>query len=81
MHSSFCSFVNVYLRGGLGGWGWFQWVGAITFTKDRLFTSCTNEMNILWYNLYKKVQVGKDQEKAQSERDSHSKNRGGKKPN
>ena len=27
-----------------------------------------------------KVQVGKDQEKAQSEKDSHSKNRGGKKP-
>ena len=33
------------------------------------------------YNLIKKVQVGKDQEKAQSEKDSHSKNRGGKKPN
>ena len=31
--------------------------------------------------LYKKVQVGKDQEKAQSEKDSHSKNRGGKKTN
>ena len=31
--------------------------------------------------VYKTVQVGKDQEKAQSERDSHSKNRGGKKPN
>ena len=30
---------------------------------------------------YGKVQVGKDQEKAQSEKDSHSKNRGGKKPN
>ena len=30
---------------------------------------------------HQKVQVGKDQEKAQSERDSHSKNRGGKKPN
>ena len=29
----------------------------------------------------KKVQVGKDQENAQSEKDSHSKNRGGKKPN
>ena len=29
----------------------------------------------------KKVQVGKDQEKAQSEKDSHSKHRGGKKPN
>ena len=27
----------------------------------------------------KKVQVGKDQEKAQSEKDSHIKNRGGKK--
>ena len=31
--------------------------------------------------IFKKVQVGKDQEKAQSEKDSHSKNRGGKKPN
>ena len=30
---------------------------------------------------FEKVQVGKDQEKAQSEKDSHSKNRGGKKPN
>ena len=30
---------------------------------------------------HEKVQVGKDQEKAQSEKDSHSKNRGGKKPN
>ena len=28
---------------------------------------------------YRKVQVGKDQEKAQSEKDSHSKTRGGKK--
>ena len=28
----------------------------------------------------KKVQAGKDQEKAQSEKDPHSKNRGGKKP-
>ena len=28
-----------------------------------------------------KVQVGKDQEKAQSEKESHSKNQGGKKPN
>ena len=31
--------------------------------------------------LGKKVQVGKDQEKAQSEKDSHSKNQGGKKTN
>ena len=31
------------------------------------------------FSKFKKVQVGKDQEKAQSERDSHSKNRGGKK--
>ena len=29
----------------------------------------------------RKVQVGKDQEKEQSEKDSHSTNRGGKKPN
>ena len=33
------------------------------------------------WNKDEKVQVGKDQEKAQSEKDSHSKNRGGKKPN
>ena len=32
-------------------------------------------------SIEKKVQVGKDQEKAQSEKDSHSKNQGGKKPN
>ena len=32
-------------------------------------------------SLYEKVEVGKDQEKAQSERDSHSKNRGGKNTN
>ena len=31
--------------------------------------------------MHKKVQVGKDQEKVQLEKDSHSKNRGGKKPN
>ena len=28
------------------------------------------------YDLYQKVQAGKDQEKAQSEKDSHSKTRG-----
>ena len=38
-------------------------------------SSCTTT------ELSKKVQVGKDQEKAQSEKDSHSKNQGGKKPN
>ena len=31
-------------------------------------------------NVDKKVQEGKDQEKTQSEKDIHSKNRGGKKP-
>ena len=36
-------------------------------------------IKIKTYFSQKKVQVGKDQEKAQSERDSHSKNRGGEK--
>ena len=31
------------------------------------------------YHVYKKVEVGNNQEKTQSERDSHSKNRDGKK--
>ena len=35
--------------------------------------------NFNQYNIDKKVQVGKYQKKAQSEKDSHSKNRGGKK--
>ena len=33
------------------------------------------------FSVLMEVQVGKDQEKAQSEKDSHSKNRGGKKTN
>ena len=33
------------------------------------------------HTFHEKVQVGKDQEKAQSEKDSHSKNRDGKKLN
>ena len=37
----------------------------------------TEEKRIIHYS--KKVQVGNDQEKAQSEKDSYSKNRGGKK--
>ena len=47
--------------------------------------SCSVSCNIenRFFNIYntEKVQVGKDQEKAQSEKDSYSKNRGGKKPN
>ena len=44
--------------------------------------SCSySTLYYLYSTLYKKEQVGKDQEKAQSEKDSHSKNRGGKKPN
>ena len=39
------------------------------------------EVNVVCMLLCRKVQVGKDQEKAQSEKDSHSKNRGGKTTN
>ena len=36
------------------GGGGFNGLGqSITFTNDGIFTSCTNEMNILSYNLYK----------------------------
>ena len=51
----------------------------LLFADDMvLFSKDPAELQLL---LDKKVQVGKDQEKAQSEKDSHSKNRGGKKPN
>ena len=36
------------------------------------------DTSVVSSKLSKKVQVGKDQEKAQSEKDSHSKNQGGK---
>ena len=45
------------------------------------FEGMVNQIYPSELQLNKKVQVGKDQEKAQSEKDSHSKNRGGKKPN
>ena len=37
--------------------------------------------DLYWGRIGRQVQVGKDQEKAQSEKESHSKNQGGKKPN
>ena len=40
-----------------------------------------SDLLMLYLSNYRKVQVGKDQEKAQSEKDSHFKNQGGKKPN
>ena len=46
-----------------------------------LVTKIWASPNTLNHFVWKKVQVGKDQEKAQSEKDSHSKNQGGKKPN
>ena len=45
------------------------------------FNLINDHTNVCFMNFHEKVQVGKDQEKAQSEKDSHSKNRGGKKPN
>ena len=53
-----------------------------------VFKTRTNENShiktdskLIKWPLNRKVQVGKDQEKVQSEKDSHSKNQGGKKPN
>ena len=49
----------------------------ITGTLVRMFSYETRKVNMT----FKKVQVGNDQEKAQSVRNSHSKNRSGKKTN
>ena len=58
------------------------------FTIPYIIYKANNSIFTIPYRIYnasllapEKVQVGKDQEKAQSEKDSHSKNRGGKKPN
>ena len=73
---------------------YFLTLWNFTYLKDTSFgkNSCNFEHGLETKNEFekwplitffqcRKVQVGKDQEKAQSERDSHSKNRGGKKPN
>ena len=51
------------------------------YLANTKFTVFTDNVSVKYLQNIKKVQVGKDQEKAQSEKDSHSKNRGGKKPN
>ena len=53
---------------------------GLTYFDQFIFVACKNHYTIRFIG-NEKVQVGKDQEKAQSEKDSHSKNRGGKKPN
>ena len=56
-----------------------------TTELSKLLTSCLTAIksHVIRYceTVYEKVQVGKDQAKAQSEKDSHSKNQGRKKPN
>ena len=52
------------------------------FLKYIFFLKVTLHLGNKYTDLnLKKIQVGNDQEKAQSEKDSHSKNRGGKKLN
>ena len=53
----------------------------IILPKDVSFKKVKLQIVQKYFSFTKKVQVGKDQAKAQSEKDSHSKNRGGKKPN
>ena len=57
---------------------------TVVINRNRLLRyklRAISKNNIYEKQIHQKVQVGKDQEKVQSERDSHSKNRGGKKPN
>ena len=63
----------------VGGNCWSSWPCQFLFDKvsDLLIAIFTN----LQLDCYAKVQVSNDQEKAQSEKGSHSKNRGGKKLN
>ena len=62
-------------------WKLFNDVGMKNKTKDNNSNFKVKLDDNVITNESEKVQVGKDQEKAQSEKDSHSKNRGGKKPN
>ena len=55
------------------------WMTVEKKIENRIIVSSCLTIEQFWEKMNKKVQVGKDQEKAQSEKDSHSKNRGGKK--
>ena len=63
----------------------FRWVKKLRYSQSiyheryrtKFFRSILNRA--VYLHSAEKVQVGKDQEKAQSEKDSHSKNRAGKK--
>ena len=67
-----------FIKVGFNG-VYFSW----TYFPDVFTHGYNNSLDVEAVHLiiFKEVQVGKDQEKAQSEKDSHSKNRGGKKPN
>ena len=54
-----------------------QWESFLLFCFHFQFCYLPADTETLCLYILKKVQVGKDQEKAQSEKDSHSKNRGG----
>ena len=64
---------------------WVLFVCYLQYVSSILSAACINHLPLLLKEMYgfdkKNVKVGKDQEKAQSEKDSHSKNRGGEKPN
>ena len=56
---------------------------AVRWEQKPFFLGTTHKgcLGLTYGCVNKKVHVGKDQENAQSEKDSHSKNLGGKKPN
>ena len=59
------------------------WLGKeeVANRKLKSLINLEKDIGVKEMGNFKKVQVGKGQEKAQPEKDSHSKNRGGKKPN
>ena len=67
---------NKYLEKGTLKDTWGKTNGTFSRMCDYY---CVRFMRPIFITTDQKVQVGKDQEKAQSEKDSHSKNRGGKK--
>ena len=56
-------------------------MGQTYFMLKSAWAKIHPEQDKAYAQISKQVQVGNDQEKAHLEKDSHSKNRGGKKPN
>ena len=73
--------LQIWQHGAIENYCNFAFFNRLVDKKISIIQNGAKYITFWLENESKEVQAGKDQEKAQSEKDSHSKNRGGKKQN